>query len=133
MPRQAASPTTTIDVELDARRGERVVHLRLEEQVRGEEAHPDRDHGDGEQRHGALQRDHPAQDPQPARRLSRSRLNGRLRSLRPPTTLTARLQPAMREAGDDDDVGQLLPAAQRVGEVRLEVAGHVRGHPEAVG
>ena len=40
--------------------------------------------------------------------VSRSRLNGRLRSVRPAATLTARVQPGDRQADEDDHFGELL-------------------------
>ena len=43
--------------------------------------------------------------------VSRSRLNGRLRSVRPAATLTARLQPAIRQADHDHGGRQSLPLA----------------------
>ena len=62
--------------------------------------------------------------------LRRSRLNGRRRSVSPPITLTARLHPPSARLAMMTTLASCSQAAHRVGEVRLEVAGHVRRHPE---
>ena len=82
-----------------------------------------------EHRHGALQGDHPTQDahrcaaePEQAERA--------LAVVEAADHADREAAPGEGEAGDDDDVGQLLPAAQGVGEVALEIAGDVRRDPE---